>query len=55
MSASAGRDLDMDLRSMIDVNKMTSNDIYAILNFYGVEAARASIVSEVKSVFQVRL
>ncbi|GIL46561.1 hypothetical protein Vafri_3552 [Volvox africanus] len=35
-----------------DVNALTTNDIYAMLNTYGVEAARATIVCEVQSVFK---
>ena len=38
---------------MIDVNKITTNDISKILKTYGVEAARAAIVSEVAGVFGV--
>jgi len=51
--AGHARDLDVEMRNMIDVDRITSNDINAILEFYGVEAARASIVSEIRSVFQV--
>jgi DNA-directed RNA polymerase I subunit RPA1 len=32
---------------MIDVNKIDTNDIYAVLETYGVEAARAAIIREV--------
>ncbi|GLI64445.1 hypothetical protein VaNZ11_007716 [Volvox africanus] len=35
-----------------DVNAIKTNDIYAMLNTYGVEAARATIVCEVQSVFK---
>lgn len=38
---------------LFDVNRISSNDIAAILRTYGVEAARASIVREVTSVFKV--
>ena len=41
------------LRDVVDIHKVMSNDIYAMLQFYGVEAARASIVNEIKSVFGV--
>lgn len=37
----------------IDVNRIASNDIAAILKFYGVEAARSAIVREISSVFAV--
>ncbi|EHA8587710.1 DNA-directed RNA polymerase I subunit 1 [Cocos nucifera] len=40
-----------DLEDHLDVNKITSNDIHAMLNTYGVEAARATIIKEVKGVF----
>jgi len=36
---------------MIDVNAIQSNDVAAILRTYGVEAARAAIVQEIKGVF----
>ncbi|CUM67120.1 uncharacterized protein PRCAT00004809001 [Priceomyces carsonii] len=35
----------------IDVNGITSNDIYAVLKTYGVEAARNTIVNEINNVF----
>ena len=40
---------------MIDENSIYSNDIYAILCTYGVEAARAAILREVGGVFDVLL
>ncbi|CAN0125289.1 unnamed protein product [Laminaria digitata] len=36
---------------ILDLNKLTSNDIYAVGQTYGVEAARASIVAEITNVF----
>ncbi|KAF1832344.1 beta and beta-prime subunits of DNA dependent RNA-polymerase [Decorospora gaudefroyi] len=36
---------------IIDVNRTLSNDIVAMLHFYGVEAARATIVREMHGVF----
>jgi DNA-directed RNA polymerase I subunit RPA1 len=36
---------------MIDVNKIDTNDIFAVLETYGVEAARASIIREVYVTF----
>ena len=42
-----------ELDVYIDTTKITSNDIGAVLDTFGVEAARASIVSEVSSVFGV--
>lgn len=39
--------------SLIDETSIYSNDIYAILRTYGVEAARAAILQEVKGVFDV--
>jgi len=44
---------DLEMSQLVDLRNITSNDIYAVLKFYGVEAARATIVSEIKSVFQV--
>ena len=35
----------------LDVNNIYSNDISAILNTYGVEAARACIINEISNVF----
>lgn len=42
-----------DFENIIDVNKIYTNDIAAILRTYGVEACRASIMQEVASVFAV--
>jgi len=42
-----------NLAREVDLNAVVSNDVYAVLKFYGVEAARATIVSEIKSVFGV--
>jgi len=42
-----------ELRDVVDINHVTSNDVHAVLKFYGVEAARASIVNEIRSVFGV--
>ncbi|TPX35899.1 DNA-directed RNA polymerase [Synchytrium microbalum] len=42
-----------ELDKYIDVNKIYTNDIYAVLTTYGVEAARAAIVGEIASVFGV--
>ncbi|EIW73557.1 hypothetical protein TREMEDRAFT_26611 [Tremella mesenterica DSM 1558] len=36
---------------LIDLDKLGSNDIYALLQTYGVEAARRAIIDEVSSVF----
>jgi len=41
------------LKDMVDLNSVASNDVYAVLQFYGVEAARATIVNEIRSVFGV--
>lgn len=40
-------------QDMFDCNRISSNDIAAILRTYGVEAARAAIVREVTAVFKV--
>ena len=37
----------------IDLNRIYTNDIAAVLNNYGVEAARAAIMQEIASVFGV--
>lgn len=42
-----------DFSDIIDVNKIYSNDIAAILRTYGVEACRAAIMQEIASVFAV--
>ena len=39
--------------NIVDLNNIYSNDIAAILNTYGVEAARAAIVKEISTVFAV--
>ncbi|KAJ9118268.1 hypothetical protein QFC22_004179 [Naganishia vaughanmartiniae] len=39
--------------SLIDITRIDSNDIYAILETYGVEAARAAIIKEMSGVFGV--
>lgn len=39
--------------SFVDLNKITTNDIGAILRTYGVEAARTSIIKEMSGVFSV--
>lgn len=39
--------------ALVDVRNVTSNDIHSVLTFYGVEAARATIVNEIRSVFGV--
>ena len=36
---------------LVDVNRIQSNDIYAMLQTYGVEACRATLLNEVRSVF----
>ena len=38
---------------MLDLKHVMSNDVHAVLQFYGVEAARATIVNEIRSVFGV--
>ncbi|KAM3279841.1 hypothetical protein ACQJBY_046924 [Aegilops geniculata] len=50
----AGLDFEVfwDLQDFLDVRKLTSNDIHAMLRTYGVEAARATIINEVKAVFE---
>jgi DNA-directed RNA polymerase I subunit RPA1 len=36
---------------IVDVDQITTNNIHAVLSTYGVEAARATIVQEIASVF----
>lgn len=36
----------------LDLNRLTTNSISSVLEVYGVEAARATIVAEIKNVFQ---
>ncbi|KAL0915444.1 hypothetical protein M5K25_015862 [Dendrobium thyrsiflorum] len=40
-----------NLYEYIDINKIVTNNIHAMLKTYGVEAARATILNEVKGVF----
>ncbi|GAA6007137.1 hypothetical protein JCM11491_003019 [Sporobolomyces phaffii] len=40
-------------QGIVDLNKIATNDIGAILRTYGVEAARASIIKEMSGVFSV--
>jgi len=37
--------------SAVDARKLASNDVYAVLQQYGVEAARATLLAEVRAVF----
>ena len=41
------------LDALVDLRKVTSNDIYAVLQSFGVEAARRTIVDQIRAVFQV--
>lgn len=41
-----------DQEEFINVNNITSNDIYQVLKTYGVEAARNTIVREINNVFE---
>lgn len=38
---------------LVDLDRLASNDVYAILTTYGVEAARRAIIDEVSAVFGV--
>ena len=38
---------------LVDVTRITSNDVYAVLQQYGVEAARGTLLAEVRAVFGV--
>ncbi|KAK8914437.1 DNA-directed RNA polymerase II subunit RPB1 [Platanthera zijinensis] len=40
-----------DLHEYVDINKIVTNNIHAMLTTYGVEAARMTIINEVKCVF----
>ncbi len=40
-------DFVLNVQDLLDLNKLVSNDIFAILSSYGVEAARRAIVQEV--------
>ncbi|CAN4109255.1 unnamed protein product [Withania somnifera] len=42
-----------EMQDDLDVNRIYTNNIRAMLNTYGVEAARASIIREVKTVFGI--
>nr|XP_011458916.1 PREDICTED: DNA-directed RNA polymerase I subunit RPA1-like isoform X1 [Fragaria vesca subsp. vesca] len=41
------------LQDVLDVNYICSNNIHAMLNTYGVEAARETIIKEISNVFKV--
>jgi DNA-directed RNA polymerase I subunit RPA1 len=41
------------LGDMVDLNMLSSNDIGAIMDTYGVEAGRACIIKEMKNIFGV--
>jgi DNA-directed RNA polymerase I subunit RPA1 len=36
---------------MVDLNSLSSNDIGAVMDTYGVEAGRACIIKEINSIF----
>lgn len=42
-----------DFAELIDINKLYTNDISAVLRTYGVEAARSAVCQEIASVFAV--
>ena len=44
-----------DLGDMVDLNSLSSNDIGAIMDTYGVEAGRACIIKEINSIFGMYL
>ncbi|CAL4947601.1 unnamed protein product [Urochloa decumbens] len=52
-TAGVNFELFWNLEDHIKIKEIRSNDIYAMLNTYGVEAAQATIVEEVKRVFKV--
>ena len=41
------------LHRYVDLTKIDSNDIWQIMQHYGVEAGRAAIVKEIRNVFSV--
>jgi DNA-directed RNA polymerase I subunit RPA1 len=43
----------INMGEMIDLTKLSTNDVHAMLTTYGVEAARATIVNEIAGVFAV--
>ncbi|KAL3637268.1 hypothetical protein CASFOL_019567 [Castilleja foliolosa] len=42
-----------EMHEDLDLTRLYSNNIYAVLNTYGVEAARATLIREVKHVFDI--
>ena len=42
-----------DLEDEVDLNVLSSNDISAIMDTYGIEAGRASIINEINSIFKM--
>jgi len=41
------------LNDLVDLNSMSSNDIGAIMDTYGIEAGRATIINEIKGIFSM--
>mmetsp|Transcript_37561 Transcript_37561/g.94209 ORF Transcript_37561/g.94209 Transcript_37561/m.94209 type:complete len:141 (-) Transcript_37561:336-758(-) len=39
---------------LVDLKKIFTNDIYAILNRYGIEAARETLFRELSTIFQIQ-
>ncbi|XP_042002594.1 DNA-directed RNA polymerase I subunit 1-like [Salvia splendens] len=42
-----------EMHADLDVNRLYSNNVHAVLNTYGVEAARETLIREVKQVFDI--
>ncbi len=42
-----------DYKRVIDINRIECNDVWEVLRNYGVEAARQTIVREIKNVFDI--
>ena len=43
----------VNFNQILDLNRVYSNDIHAIANIYGIEAARKAIILEIANVFAV--
>jgi RNA polymerase Rpb1, domain 5 len=42
-----------DFGDIVDLNVLSSNDIGAVMDTYGVEAGRACIIREINSIFEM--
>lgn len=41
------------LSDLVDLNSISSNDVGAMMDMYGIEAGRATIINEIKGIFSM--